>query len=315
MVARKLVYKISLTRPTYSLSLPDRDLAGDLDRDLGDPDLDLVGERDPERDLGEPDRDLTGDRDTDLDLAGDRDPDLDLAGDRDPDRDLAGDRDPDFDLGDPDLDLAGERDLDRDPDLDLERAGDLEPDFDLDLDLGDPDLDLGEPDLERAGDLEAERLPAERDLLLDLDLEADPLFLDPLRLRDLEPERDLDLEDDLEPDLDLERDLEALRDLDLDLDLDLSEPDSDMTLRRLLFPVLPRSLSDPLAILSRSSSESSEESEMVALETIRPFCLAERPSSDFLRPFPPFRPLERPPSSSSSLWAPPLPFLERFRLH
>ena len=82
----------------------------------------------------------------------------------------------------------------------------------------------------------------------------------------------------LDPDLEPERDREALRDFDLDLERDLLPPDEDeLAILRLFPPASPSLSSPPLAILSFSSSLSSED-DTIAFETIFFFCRVDRPS-------------------------------------
>lgn len=184
-----------------------------------------------------------------------------------PDRDLERDFEPLLDRGD--LERAGE------PDFDLERLLEREPDLDLDREaLLAGDLD---PDLEDALEPERDRL-LERDPDFDLERLFDRLFDRELALEPL-PERDLEREP-LEL-LDPDRDLEPDPDLDLDLPR-FGEPppseDEDPIRRLLLAPAPSPSLSPPLAILSFSSSLSSED-DTIALETIFFFCFEDRPSS------------------------------------
>ena len=177
-------------------------------------------------------------------------------------------------------------DADREPPL---------PDFDLEdpRDLGEPEPDLGDrlrlrdfrPDADRAGLGEREPDP--------------PLLFEAARLlfEAGDPDLDLDLDLDLDPDFDLDLDLdpEPERDLERDPDRDLEplpllaepglppppepEEEEDAILLLLFAPgSSPASLSAPLAILSFSSSLSSDE-ETIALETIFFFWRPERPSS------------------------------------
>ena len=118
------------------------DSTGDLERDLLDPEADLLGEFGPcFEDFADPERERCDDGEPDLDLkfAGEPfDPDRDLAvlDSLDPERDRSGDDgalDPDFER-DPagDFDLELERDLDPES-ADLERDLEtLEPERDLD---------------------------------------------------------------------------------------------------------------------------------------------------------------------------------------